>query len=147
MKLGLVLPQLGPHATATAIREFAVRADELGYDSLWVQEHLFFPARHTTGYAGVKGLPMPDEYRYLLAPLESLAFVDLSGLTEPPVAGLGRPLWQGRAEDMAGALQRSKADGCDEVVVDCTFTRGLGGEAGWVAQPEFFLPLLEEAHR
>ena len=40
MKIGFNMPQLTAFASRRAVHEFAVRADQLGYDSLWVQDHL-----------------------------------------------------------------------------------------------------------
>ena len=40
--VGLTLPQLGPHVTRDAVRGFCESAEEMGFTSLWVQEHLFF---------------------------------------------------------------------------------------------------------
>jgi hypothetical protein len=52
-RVGLALPQLGEHVTTMALLQFCVRAEELGYGSLWAQEHLFYPHEPTTGYAGI----------------------------------------------------------------------------------------------
>jgi len=79
MKLGLCLPQLGAGVTAASVKAFAARADELGYDSLWAQEHLFYPLDNPEGYAGVPGRDWPDPYRSRLAPMELLSFV--AGMT------------------------------------------------------------------
>ncbi|MFM7536928.1 MAG: TIGR03619 family F420-dependent LLM class oxidoreductase [Acidimicrobiales bacterium] len=75
MRLGLCLPQLGPGIDAGVVRHFAVDADRLGFDSLWVQEHLLFPLEPRSGYAGIAGRPWPAPYESVLAPLEELAFV------------------------------------------------------------------------
>ena len=42
MKFGLLLPHFGDHASREAILEGAVRAEELGFDSVWVRDHLVF---------------------------------------------------------------------------------------------------------
>lgn len=78
MKLGLCLPQLGPFAGQDAVRGFAESAEALGFHSLWVQEHLFYP-QPADGYAGAPGMPWPEAYAELLSPLELLAFV--AGIT------------------------------------------------------------------
>jgi alkanesulfonate monooxygenase SsuD/methylene tetrahydromethanopterin reductase-like flavin-dependent oxidoreductase (luciferase family) len=49
--VGLTLPQLGPHVTRHAVREFCQRAEALGFASLWVQEHLFFALEPSAPYA------------------------------------------------------------------------------------------------
>ena len=43
MKIGMSLPQLGPQASAESLIAIARRAEELGYDSLWVLERLLWP--------------------------------------------------------------------------------------------------------
>ena len=40
MKLGFILPQIGPAASAEAIVSLAKRAEEIDYDSLWVTDRL-----------------------------------------------------------------------------------------------------------
>ena len=64
MRFGLVLPSFSfpdlDYATCARLREFAVRAEELGYEALWVCEHLV-TARGLYGTAW-------------LSPLETLAF-------------------------------------------------------------------------
>ena len=70
--IGLCLPQLGPHVTLEAVRDFAISAEELGYGSLWVQDHFLYPVEPRRGYAGRPGLPVPEEYRSVLAPTELL---------------------------------------------------------------------------
>lgn len=72
--IGLCLPQLGRHVTAEVIGEFAHRAEELGYCSLWVQDHFMYPLQPERGYGGHGVLP-PSQYESVFAPLETLAFV------------------------------------------------------------------------
>ncbi|MGH2940613.1 MAG: hypothetical protein ACRDPE_21110 [Solirubrobacterales bacterium] len=43
MNLGLCLPQLGPTAERAKVAEVARRAEEVGYDSLWVGDRLLTP--------------------------------------------------------------------------------------------------------
>ena len=43
MKLGFILPQIGPAASPEAIVQVSKRAEELGYDSLWVTDRLLYP--------------------------------------------------------------------------------------------------------
>ena len=49
--IGLTLPQLGGHVTRDGFRGFCEQAEELGYGSLWVQEHLFYPHHPVSGYS------------------------------------------------------------------------------------------------
>lgn len=75
MRIGLALPQLGPHVDQRAVRGFAESAEELGFDALWVQQHLFYPHEPTSGYSARPGLAVPEAYRSILSPLEELAAV------------------------------------------------------------------------
>lgn len=76
MKIGLCLPQLNQHADRTAVSGFAKNAEAAGFDSLWVQDHFMVPEDPQVGYAGgPTELKMPDPYRCMLSPLETLAFV------------------------------------------------------------------------
>jgi alkanesulfonate monooxygenase SsuD/methylene tetrahydromethanopterin reductase-like flavin-dependent oxidoreductase (luciferase family) len=74
MKLGLCIPQMGPHVTTEAIRHFATQADVLGYSSLWAQEHLFYPLKPIDKVSAGDGL-WPAPYRQLMAPMELLSYV------------------------------------------------------------------------
>jgi alkanesulfonate monooxygenase SsuD/methylene tetrahydromethanopterin reductase-like flavin-dependent oxidoreductase (luciferase family) len=42
MKLGLLLPHFGEHANGEKIIAGAVRAEQLGFDSVWVRDHIVF---------------------------------------------------------------------------------------------------------
>ena len=70
--VGLCLPQLGGHVTRSALRTCVESAEELGFASLWVQEHLFFPHEPISGYSARPGLAIPDAYRTTLSALETL---------------------------------------------------------------------------
>src|SRR3954454_10471620 len=43
MKFGLRLPGAGPYAGPRAIEAFATKAEELGFDSLWMTDHIALP--------------------------------------------------------------------------------------------------------
>jgi len=43
MKFGCHLPTYGPHATREHVLAFARQMEELGYDSLWVRDHVALP--------------------------------------------------------------------------------------------------------
>jgi probable F420-dependent oxidoreductase len=73
MGVGLCLPQLGEHVTLDALRTFCVRAEELGYSSLWVQDHFMWPLEPRRGYGGRPNAPIPAQYQSVLAPTELLA--------------------------------------------------------------------------
>lgn len=52
MKLGIHLPQMGPHTTRKANLTCAQRVEALGYDSIWVSDHVVIPYRITSRYPG-----------------------------------------------------------------------------------------------
>lgn len=72
--VGICLPQLGQHVTAEVVRDFAVKAEELGYSGLWVQDHFMYPLTPSRGYGGPGVMP-PTQYQSVYAPLETLAYV------------------------------------------------------------------------
>ncbi len=43
MKLGIHLPHIGRKASADNIRRAAIQAEDLGYDDVWVSEHIIVP--------------------------------------------------------------------------------------------------------
>jgi probable F420-dependent oxidoreductase len=44
MQLGVHLPHIGRKASPDSIRRAAIQAEELGYDDVWVSEHIIVPA-------------------------------------------------------------------------------------------------------
>jgi len=46
MKFGVALPNFGMYAKKDAILNIAVTAEELGFDSLWVSDHILIPDSH-----------------------------------------------------------------------------------------------------
>ena len=74
MKLGFVLPHMGSPASPDAIIRVATRAEELGYDSLWVTDRLLYPVEPQTPFAGIEGMPWPEVYKTVLNPLQTLTF-------------------------------------------------------------------------
>ena len=75
MRLGFNLPQLGPAASPEAMVQVAQRAEELGYDSVWVTERLLFPVEPQTPYVATPDGSLPDVYKIVFDPLESLTYV------------------------------------------------------------------------
>ena len=51
LHFGLILPNYGPALTVEELTEAAVAAEETGFDSVWVTDHVIVPAEH----AGVYG--------------------------------------------------------------------------------------------
>lgn len=85
MRVGLALPQLGSHVDARAMRGFAERAEELGFGHVFVQQHLFYPHVVESGYSARPGLAVPEAYRSVMQPLETLGVV--AGWTSEIVLG------------------------------------------------------------
>jgi alkanesulfonate monooxygenase SsuD/methylene tetrahydromethanopterin reductase-like flavin-dependent oxidoreductase (luciferase family) len=73
-RFGLLLPHFGEHADQDLLMEGARRAEELGFDSLWVRDHLVF---HPHGMEGTD--------RTFIEPFVTLSFV--AGVTQQ--IGLG----------------------------------------------------------
>lgn len=95
--VGLCVPQLGGHVDRNTLREFVTRAEALGFASLWVQEHLFYPLHPRSGYSSIPGQPIPAPYESALSATETLTAiacwterVDVG--TSVLVAGYHRPL-------------------------------------------------------
>lgn len=85
IRIGLGLPQLGEHVTPGVVRSFCRRAEELGYGSLWVQEHLFYPTANESGYAGRQSTVVHPHYKSILGATELLGFV--AACTERALVG------------------------------------------------------------
>jgi probable F420-dependent oxidoreductase len=75
MKIGISLPQTGPHATAENLARVAVRAEELGYDSVWVLERLLWPVKPKEPYPASPDGSLPEAYQIVLDPIETLVYV------------------------------------------------------------------------
>jgi len=74
MKTGFALPNIGPVATAEAIAKVAQRAEALAYDSLWTIERLLWPVKPQTPYPATTDGLLPEPYKYILDPLDTLSF-------------------------------------------------------------------------
>lgn len=75
MKVGMSLPQIGPQASAENLIAVARRAEELGYDSLWVLERLLWPLNPREPYPASPDGHLPDAYQLVFDPIETLTFV------------------------------------------------------------------------
>ena len=75
MKIGMSLPQLGPQASAENLIAVARRAEELGYDSLWVLERLLWPLNPQEPYPASPDGSLPATYQNVFDPIETLTFV------------------------------------------------------------------------
>lgn len=72
-EVGICLPQLGDHVRADIMRAFCEKAEAMGFASLWVQEHLFYPEPSRSSYGGVPGAATPAPYRSVWGAVEVLA--------------------------------------------------------------------------
>ena len=75
MKIGFTLPQVGSLATTENVLKVAGKAEELGYDSLWVLDRLLYPVAPQTPYPASADGSLPEEYKHTLDPLGLLTFV------------------------------------------------------------------------
>ena len=74
MQLGICLPQLGPTAEGAKVADVARRAEEVGYDSLWVGDRLLTPEAPQDLYpvGGTPEVPYPPEFTAALDPIVTL---------------------------------------------------------------------------
>ena len=75
MQIGFSLPNVGPIASTESITKIAQRAESLGYASLWTIERLLYPVKLQAPYPGTPDGSLPEEYRHVLDPLDTLTFV------------------------------------------------------------------------
>jgi len=75
MKLGCFLPQMGPSASPEAMVKVAQHAEKVGFGSVWVTDRLLYPVKPKTPYAGSSDGMLPEVYKTVFDPLESLLWV------------------------------------------------------------------------
>ena len=73
MRFGFALPQIGSLAGPEAVVTAAKRAEELGYDSLWVLDRILWPVNPRAPYPIGDG-SLPLQYKSVLDPVETLTF-------------------------------------------------------------------------
>ena len=75
MKFGFQLPQVGPLASGENMRACAQLVEELGFDSLWVSEHIVIPRKQRTPYfrSPTGEFPVPPDMAFL-EPIATLLF-------------------------------------------------------------------------
>jgi len=74
MRVGVSLPNLGLSANPEALVRGAQQAERLGYDTLWTADRLLHPVQPRDPYPATPDGSLPDYYKNVLDPLESLAF-------------------------------------------------------------------------
>jgi probable F420-dependent oxidoreductase len=75
MRLGCVLPTVGPLGGPDALIRVAQRAEALDYHSLWVADRLLYPLAPRTPYPASADGVLPDYFKRCLDPVEALTFV------------------------------------------------------------------------
>jgi probable F420-dependent oxidoreductase len=73
MRFGFALPQVGPAVGPEGLITVAKRAEELGFDSLWVLDRILWPVTPRAPYPIGDG-SLPVKYKSVLDPLETLTF-------------------------------------------------------------------------
>jgi len=74
MKLGCVLPTLGPLGGPEALTRTAQRAEALDYHSLWVADRLLYPVAPRTPYPATPDGSLPEYFKRCMDPVEALTF-------------------------------------------------------------------------
>ena len=72
-KIGVTLPQLGPIVDAELLREFTIDAHNMGFDSLWVQEHFLYSLGADSDFPAQSGGVVHKDYCSVFSPVELLA--------------------------------------------------------------------------
>lgn len=75
MKVGCTLPQSGALASRENLIRVAKRAEELGYDSVWVFERLLWPINPRDPYPPSRDGSWPVNFQNVFDPIETLTFV------------------------------------------------------------------------
>lgn len=75
MRIGVTLPSMGHLAQPENIIDAAKAAERLGYDTLWVADRLLYPINPRTKYMMTPDGSLPEVYKYVLDPVETLTFV------------------------------------------------------------------------
>ena len=73
MRFGFALPQVGSAVGPETLVTVAKRAEDLGFDSLWVLDRILWPVNPRTPYPIGDG-SLPVKYKSVLDPLETLTF-------------------------------------------------------------------------
>src|SRR5262245_17211086 len=74
MRFGFALPQVGSAVGPEGLMMVAKRAEDLGFDILWVLDRILWPVNPRAPYPLGDG-SLPVQYKSVLDPLETLTFV------------------------------------------------------------------------
>jgi probable F420-dependent oxidoreductase len=83
---GIRLPNSGPFATPAAIREIAVLSESLGFETLWVHDHLAWPHHRRTHFAAGSVEAVTDAFPSFYESVATVAYV--AGLTRRITVGI-----------------------------------------------------------
>ena len=89
---GIRLPNSGPFATPAAMREIATLSEALGFETLWVHDHLAWPHHRRTHFAAGSVEAVTDEPPSFYESVAAIAYI--AGLTrriKVGIAGLVLP--------------------------------------------------------
>src|SRR5262245_8827300 len=75
MKVGCTSPQSGALASPENLVRVAKRAEELGYDSVWVFERLLWPTNPRDPYPPSRDGSWPTSFQNVFDPIETLTLV------------------------------------------------------------------------
>lgn len=75
MKVGCTLPQSGALASRENLIRVVARAEELGYDSVWVLERMLWPINPRDPYPPSPDGRWPASFQNVFDPIETLTFV------------------------------------------------------------------------
>jgi probable F420-dependent oxidoreductase len=126
MEIGIHLPQIGPLANREGITAFAQLAEELGFDSLWVSDHVIVPRSLDSKYPYSRdgSFPVPPDFPFL-EPLAVLLFA--AGVTTK--AKLGTTIL---VIPMRNPIVTAKMLSTLDVVSNGRLILGVG--AGWMGE-------------
>ncbi|MGB2694342.1 MAG: LLM class F420-dependent oxidoreductase [Dehalococcoidia bacterium] len=126
MEIGLHLPHMGPLATREGLTGFARMAEERGFESLWVSDHVIIPRNLKSRYPYSRdgSFPLPPELP-MLEPLATLQFV--AAVTER--AKLGTTIL---VAPMRNPIVTAKQFASIDVLSSGRLIIGVG--AGWMAE-------------
>jgi alkanesulfonate monooxygenase SsuD/methylene tetrahydromethanopterin reductase-like flavin-dependent oxidoreductase (luciferase family) len=109
---GIRLPNSGPFAAPASIREFATLSEALGFETLWVHDHLAWPHHRRTHFAAGSVEAVTDEPPSFYESVATIAYV--AGLTrriKVGIAGLVLPWRDPRVLAKQFATLADLADG------------------------------------
>jgi len=127
MRVGVMVPQAGRSATRRTLMENARFLEDLGYDAIWVGDHLFVPTRplkHPYPYSPDGQFPVPPSLPFL-DPVATMGF--LAGCTERIRIGAGVLVLPYRHP-----LENAKVSATLDWLTEGRFILGVG--VGWLEE-------------